>query len=165
MNELEPPDSHLVSAASGWIDLGLPEEAERELAQLSPEANLHPQTLAVQWDLFAHLARWEAALAVASRLLEADRNRPTGWINRSYALHGLRRTAEAREALLPAVPLFPSVGVIPYNLACYACQLGKLDEARRWLKQAMIVDGREIVLDRARTDDDLLPLAPELNSI
>ncbi len=27
-------------------------------------------------------------------------DRPVGWINRSYALHELRRTAEAHEALL-----------------------------------------------------------------
>lgn len=165
MNALEPPDSHLVNAASGWIELGLPAEAERELAQVDPTQLQHPQVLMVLWELYVHQERWEAALVVASKLLESDQSRPTGWINRSYALHGLRRTAEAHAALLPAEKLFPSVGVIPYNLACYACQLGDLPAARTWLRKAMKIDGRAVVLERARTDEDLLPLVPELGGI
>jgi Flp pilus assembly protein TadD len=165
MRELQPPDTHLISAAAGWLELGLPEEARRELDRLSPEARPHPEVLAVEWDLHARAGRWQEALEIATQLLEADRARPAGWINRSYALHELRRTAEARDALLPALPLFPAVGVIPYNLACYACQLGKLEEARSWLRKAMELDGRDTVVSRARRDSDLTPLLPELNHL
>ncbi len=165
MSALEPPDSHHLNAAAGWLELGLPEEAQAELNRLTPGARQLPEALAVEWDLHARGACWERALDVASRLLACDRSKPAGWINRSYALHELRRTAEARDFLLPAVTLFPAIGVIPYNLACYTCQLGELDDARRWLRHAMEVDGRECVLGRARTDADLTPLRGELDRI
>lgn len=143
----------------------MPEEARGELALLSETARRHPEVLAVEWDLHARGREWDKALEVASQLLAADSSRPAGWINRSYALHELRRTGEARQALLPALPLFPSVGVIPYNLACYACQLGELEEARRWLRQAMQLDGRDTVITRARLDPDLKPLLGELDHL
>lgn len=165
MKDLQPPDSHLLNAASGWLGLGLPREAAAELEQLSPSARAHPDVLTVEWELLARGGRWPEALEIASRLLAADLNRPTGWINRSYALHELRRTDEAHESLLAAYSRFPEVGVIPYNLACYACQMGRLDEARKWLREAMVRDGREIVIGRARDDHDLLPLRDELERI
>ncbi len=162
---LQPPDHFHVTAAGGWLELGLPEEARRELAQLSPDARAHPETLVIEWDLSALERRWHDALGIASRLIEIDRTRPVGWINRSYALHELQRTTEARESLLPALPLFPEMGLIPYNLACYACQLGRLDEARQWLRQAMALDGRDTIIVRARMDPDLHPLRSELDLI
>lgn len=165
MQPLEPPDLHFASAAAGWLELGVVAEARVELDRLSPAARLHPEVLAVDWELCAREGRWSDALETASRLLEVDLDRPVGWINRSYALHELRRTAEAHEALLAALARFPTLGVIPYNLACYACQLGHLDEARGWLRQAFERDGRDAVLERARLDADLAPLHAELDQI
>jgi tetratricopeptide (TPR) repeat protein len=162
---LEPPDLHFASAAAGWLELGVLDEARLELGRLSAPARLHPEVLAVEWELGARQGRWADALETASRLLEIDGDRPVGWINRSYALHELRRTAEAREALLPALPRFPTLGVIPYNLACYACQLGQLEEARGWLRQAIARDGRGPILECARRDADLAPLHGELDRL
>jgi tetratricopeptide (TPR) repeat protein len=165
MPDIEPPDSHHLNAAIGWLELGLPRDAWEEIARLSTALRAHPETLAVEWELYARERRWPEALDVASRLQEADDARPTGWINRAFALHELRRTAEARDALLPAVGRFPALGVIPYNLACYACQLGQFEEARGWLRQAMKIDGRDVVISRARSDTDLRPLLGEIDQI
>lgn len=165
MRDLEPPDTHFLSAAIGWIEFGLPTEAHGELARLSRRARRHTDVLAVEWELCAYEDRWEDAYQVASRIVELDGSRSIGWIHRSYALHALRRTAEASVALLPAVALFPSNGTIAYNLACYACQLDRLPEAREWLRQSMALEGRDTVLSRARNDEDLLPLVPELESL
>lgn len=165
MSELDLSDARRIEAASGWIGLGLPQDARAELDQLSPNARQHPKALAVEWELCATQYHWEEALSIATRLLDADRTHPSGWVNRSFALHELRRTAEARETLLDALPLFPTLGVIPYNLACYACQLGDLTEARTWLRKAMHVEGRDLVLRRARRDPDLTPLRHELDAI
>lgn len=165
MRDLEPPDSHFLNAARGWLGLGLPNEAGAELERISPDARHHPAVLTVDWERLAHLRDWNAALSVADRLLAIDNSLPAGWINRSYALHELRRTREARTALLAALPRFPSVGVIPYNLACYACHLGDLPEARNWLRQAMAIEGREVILERARVDSDLDPIRHELSRL
>lgn len=53
---------------------------------------------------------------------------------------------------------FPDQWLIPYNLACYACQLGRLDEAREWFRRALTMgDGKAIKLE-ALNDPDLAPL-------
>jgi hypothetical protein len=71
----------------------------------------------------------------------------------------------AWDALLPAFEKFPGEPIIPYNLACYACQMGKLDDARLWLDRAMkIADKREIKL-MALNDEDLKPLRAEIEKL
>jgi tetratricopeptide (TPR) repeat protein len=51
--------------------------------------------------------------------------------------HGLSQTT--RE-LLNAEPKFPKQAVIKYNLACYFCQLGDLESAKKYLKRAFEID-------------------------
>jgi hypothetical protein len=50
------------------------------------------------------------------------------WIHQAYALRrmtggGIKAAWDAR---LPAADRFPSQPMIAFNLACYACQLGRL---------------------------------------
>lgn len=75
----------------------------------------------------------------------------------------------AWDALLPAAEKFPDVHVIPFNLACYACQMGRLPEARDWLKRALEIAGKarnqKRVRLRALDEPDLEPLWKELGSI
>jgi hypothetical protein len=44
------------------------------------------------------------------------------------------------EILLGAEAKFPREGAIPYNLACYYCQLGEIEKAKRYLKNAFEID-------------------------
>ena len=81
-----------------------------------------------------------------------------GWLHRSVALHELKRTREARDQLLPAVPLFPDSGAIRYDLACYECQLGHLPEAKGWLEKAFAIDHTNSLKRQALNDPDLEPL-------
>ena len=46
----------------------------------------------------------------------------------------------AMEILLNAVVKFPKEASIPYNLACYHCQLGEIENAKRYLKRAFEID-------------------------
>jgi tetratricopeptide (TPR) repeat protein len=63
-----------------------------------------------------------------------------GCDQRSIALYRLKKTQEALDQLLPAAKRFPKVWSIPYNLACYCAQLGRLDECQEWFKKAMAID-------------------------
>src|SRR6266516_2794410 len=100
MQSLGPPDTHFLSAAVGWCELGSVAEAK------------------AAWDV-----------------------------------------------LLPAVETFPEEPIIAYNLSCYACQLGRLDQARQWLQRAVKVAGKEKIKFMALNDDDLSPLWEEIEKL
>jgi tetratricopeptide (TPR) repeat protein len=105
----------------------------------------------------AHGKKWDACVDVAEAIITLDPDRSSAWIQRSFALHELKRTQEAFDQLLPVADRFPEVWMIPYNLACYCAQLGRLDESREWLRKAMAVE--EDAVKRAAIDDpDLKPL-------
>lgn len=152
----------------GWLALGDVAEARGEFDQILPENRQHPHVMSVEWHLLSREQRWEEALTVAEAHLAAYADDANAWIQRSYALHEMKRTAEAYRNLLPAFPKFPDESTIPYNLACYCCQLGNLNEARTWLKKAFATeegdDLREQRRKMAMADPDLQPLWGEIGS-
>ena len=81
-----------------------------------------------------------------------------GHLRLAFALHELKRTREALDTLLPVADKFPTLWVIPYNLACYYCQLGQLPEARDYLAQAFKLGGKKAIQPQALEDPDLAPL-------
>ena len=163
MDKLQPPDLHFVNAARGWLELGDASEGRKELDHVSLARKTHPEVLELRWELCAKEKDWAGALAAARQLVVLHPKRCSGWIHRAYTLHEMKHTQEAWNALRPALERFPKVTTIPYNLACYACQLGRMDEARSWLKKAIEVGQRQDVVQLALTDPDLKPLWPELH--
>jgi Flp pilus assembly protein TadD len=81
---------------------------------------------------------------------------PQWTISLAYATRRSRSIAEAEAILRAARARFPREAILPYNLACYASQLGRLDEARALLAEATALD--ESLKDLAAQDPDLLPL-------
>jgi len=166
MSPIEPPDAHCLNAATGWLMLGNAAEARTEFDQISPALRLHPEVLDFEWRLLATERQWLAAAEVGERLVQACPNDANAWVHRSYALHELGRTREAFDQLLPAAERFPKETIIPYNLACYLCQLGDLAAARDWLDQSLArgkgAQQKLLRLHAAMEDLDLKPLWPEL---
>ena len=165
MSTLSYPDKHLVEAALGWLDLHTAAEARAELLQVSPANACHPEVLEVWWRVHAAEQHWDEALRVAEMELQTAPDRMSGWVDRSYSLHELRRTQEAREALLPAVKKFPKASLIPYNLACYVCQLGDPAEAHQWLRKAIARGERDEIKQLALNDPDLAALREEIEKL
>lgn len=167
MQQLEPPDSHYLNAAIGWLGLGRRGDAKAELELISAENQRHPDVLEARWEICVEERQWDAALDVARKLLQRAPNRPSGWLHHAYAL---RRAAEggltkAWEALKPAAEKFPKEALIPFNLSCYACQMQQLDEARVWLKRAVQIGGKARIKQQALTDPDLQPLWEEIRQL
>ncbi|MFM1770589.1 MAG: hypothetical protein RJA22_3118 [Verrucomicrobiota bacterium] len=163
--ELPPPDVHHLRAALGWLELGNHVEAGEELARISPDHLAHPDVLELRWMVCAEGKSWAAAADVARALVDAAPDRVSGWVHRAYAER--RRPGgglpQAEAALLPALALFPKESIVPYNLACYAAQLGRLEQAWERLQRAMETEGnRETIRQRALADADLESLWPRL---
>ncbi len=164
VQSLEPPDTHFLSSALGWLGLGNLAEAKTELAQISPARQQHPEVLEVHWLLCAEDGRWDEGLQIARQLLHTVPDVPSGWLHQSYALRratggGLQ---QAFDALLPAFAKFPKEPTIPYNLSCYACQLHELDLARDWFQRALKIGDRDHIRQQALADEDLQPLWEEI---
>lgn len=165
MTELSHSDLHHLRAAEGWLELGNAREAQTELDCLSAAIQGRVEVLQVRWDILAKFKSWEECFMVAARIIELAPDEVLGWLHRSYALHELKRTAEARDLLLPAVKRFPKVETIAYNLACYECQLGDLGSARSWLHRAMKLHDPSELRSRALEDADLKPLWDEIRAL
>jgi len=162
MDPLPPPHIFHLNAAQGWLGLGNADEARAELEQVPATYAGHPEVLQVRWEILAAAKDWAAGLEVAAELIHVDPEEPSGWFHRSYCLHELRRTVEARDNLLRVVEKFPGIATIRYNLACYECQLGRLDHARIWLRKAFRLGRTADMKAQALEDRDLEALWPEL---
>jgi predicted Zn-dependent protease len=161
---LEYPELFSVQSAQGWLELGNFEESARELEKLGPELQHHPDVLEVRWEICARQKQWQAGAEVARDLIRLVPERHTGWIDLSYALHELQQTQEAWDNLFGVAGRFPKVPIISYNLACYACQLGKLWEAEQWLKRAFHIGDAKEMKEMALSDADLKPLRSKIKS-
>lgn len=153
------PEKHLAYAV-GFMDLGLHVEAAAELAQLPPEIRATPPALGLLMELAMAESKWNEVLPLAEALVGFDAKNERPWIAWAYALRELDRTAEAQEILLAGRRMIsrPSV-LVDYNLACYACLLGELDDARALLTEVFTRD--KSWRDMAREDPDLAALFPQ----
>ena len=167
MKPVGPPESHDLSAAIGWLGLGNVAEAKKELARIGGALQNHPDVLEVRWLICAEEKRWEEGLQVARALLHSAPERSSGWLHQAYALRRVPDggLAKAWEALIPAFDKFPKEAIIPFNLSCYACQMGQLDAARQWLHRAVRIGGKETIKRMALNDSDLEPLWPEIRKL
>ncbi len=151
-----PLETHL-SYALGYLQLGLVAAAREELAALPPETLTTPAVLAVRLEIAMADETWEEVITLAPDLVAHDATRERPWVAWAYALRERERIEEARETLLAGARLVTEPSpLVDYNLACYACLLGDLPEARRLLAGVVARDRswREV----ARTDSDLAPL-------
>jgi predicted Zn-dependent protease len=168
MNGLAPPDLMHLDAAEGWLGLGNAIEANVELEKIDPRMRAHPDVLEVRYEIYAMEGHWAACVDIASAILEMEPKSSFGWIRRSFALHELKRTAEARENLLPAAHHFPEEITIRYNLACYECVLGNMGPARLRLAEAFRLAQNQDCFDQWRLlaldDKDLEPLWGQLGA-
>jgi tetratricopeptide (TPR) repeat protein len=163
--ELEPADKFILDAAGGWLMLGNAAEAKLELEKISAKAARSPEALMLAWDIQAQAHDWQAAVKTGQSLIQQAPESPEGYIKLAYALHELKRTREAWDTLAPVGERFGENWLIPYNLACYACQLGRADEALKLLRRALRHGDREQIQSMALNDGDLQPIRPQIEKL
>lgn len=166
MSEAFPGNSqweHVIRAAQGWYELGLSDDAEKELASLPPVLQLAPEVLKLRFHVARARKRFDDALVMASSLIDVAEGEMWGWLYRSQALHWLGRTGESFDLLLPVRKNWPKAFEIPYDLACYCAQSERVEEARSWFTKAMsLTKNQAAVKSMALNDPDLQPLWVEI---
>ena len=153
---LEPENQRLLTAAQGFLELGLPLDAHDEIESMDAEVRHVPEVLEVRVEIYRALKKWELMQTVAKKLTEAepaDSRWPLAW---AYATRRAESLDAARFILIAAWELHEKEPLIPYNLACYLCQIGKPEIAKDVIRHAFDLDPKMRLA--ALGDEDLRPL-------
>src|SRR6266487_951989 len=77
---------------------------------------------------------------IAKRLADFQPDDIQWTISLAYATRRVNSIQGAKEVLLNAERKFPKEAVIKYNLVCYFCQAGDIQNAKKYLKKAFEID-------------------------
>ena len=155
------PDVHYWEAAQGWTGLRNAKEAYAELEKIRPELQEHPFVRSAWLDALILDDEWAKARDTATRLTDEFPEDPGFLLHLAYATRRAEGGGmeQALKILNGALKKFPKEWMIPYNMACYLCQLERLDEAKLRLADALKIGGKGIRA-AALGDEDLMPLWP-----
>ncbi len=148
--------------ADGYLDLRMLEQAGKELSSV-PKAH-HHSTPYQELRLREAMERkeWHTACALAQTICDRLPDEPAFWVQLAYTTRRAIDIPTARSILKKAMRRFPNLAVIPYNLACYDCQLGNKEAASVLLGKAFQIDSGYRSL--AYEDEDLEPLWDSLEN-
>lgn len=142
-----------LESATGWLELGIADEALAELETLPYEAR--NQRAALELKLMAQMIAesWNSAADTARLLCLKAADEPLYFLRAAFCLHETGDTLAACNWLLRGPKTLFEMPVSHYNLACYLWTLGDASRARQHLKRAITMD--ESFLEEARHDRDL----------
>ena len=137
-----------------WLD------ANAELEKIDPEVRHVPEVLEVRVEIYRELEKWELMQTVAKKLTEVDPTDsrwPLAW---AYATRRAESLDAAKLILVEAWGVHKREPMIPFNIACYLCQMGKPEIAKGMLEVAFKLspEMRAAALD----DEDLKPMWDEI---
>jgi hypothetical protein len=143
-----------LQAATGWLELGIPDEALIELTMLPMD--VRTQREALELKLAAQMANqaWNSASDTARLLCLKATDEPVFFLRAAFCLHETGDTLAACNWLLRGPKTLFEMAIFHYNLACYLWTLGAAKRARSHLQQAITMD--ESFLAAAREDRDLV---------
>jgi tetratricopeptide (TPR) repeat protein len=145
-----------VLAFSGYLELGMLDDAETALEEIAPEDKNRNEVLGARVALYAAAKKWDMAAAVASHLVKVEPENAGWWINLAYSVRRIESVEKAEAILLRAQAIHPKDSLIAFHLACYASVTARIEEAKARLRHAIALDKRVRTL--AIADEDLRPL-------
>ena len=153
----------ILNAAHGYFELGMPIEAAAEIEKLPPELRADTQVLMLRHMIYKLAESWKLAAEVGREITSREPKSPEWWLHYAYAVRRSEGFAAAKNALLEAERILPDEGSVHFDLACYSCLLGELDEAKRRISTAIHFDST--YKSKALDDVDLEPLWENIASI
>ena len=145
-----------VLASSGYLELGMFDDAALALEAIAPEDKIRIEGLGARLNLYMATKKWRMAAAVAGHLVKIAPENAPWWISMAYAVRRSETIEKAEAILLQARELHPRNVIIMLNLASYASVTGRTEEAKVRLRHAIDLDKdvRRLALDV----EDLRPL-------
>lgn len=165
MKSLPQTDALHLQAAEGWLELGNHLEANEELEKIPARNRVHPDFLDMRWRIYAAAKHWEMCLEIAEALTDIAPNRMSGWLHLASTLHSMDQSEDACQCLVDSVDLFSDNALFLYNIACYSCQAGLLQDAVIWLEEVFKFDEKGELKKLALQDPMLEPLWKRIGEV
>ncbi|GEM_PF-936024 len=151
-------DSLILEWARECLKAGRSLEAGMKLERISPELRKHPEVLKLRFEIYKQEKRWHAALDAAQDYSEMVPTDVAGWLDQAVCLHEMKLSQRALNMLLKVVDRFPNNAMIPYYIALFTTELGRLEQARKWLFQALQIGNKPKLITHALNEPDMEPL-------
>ena len=152
-----------LKASIGYLELGMLEEAAGELESLQPEIKNITAVLCVRLEIYRVARNWSLMEVVARELWKRHQDEAVYWNDLAWVVRRKDSIEAAQIILLEALEKFPNDAMTTYNLGCYACLLGDMDNAKKFVGDAIKLDSKYKLM--ALDDEDLMTLWDSLASL
>lgn len=156
---MTPDTAATCQRALGFLELGMTEDAWNEMSELPAAHDEHSPVRQLRVEILGRMGRWGDAAALCLPMLEKEPGEIFWWIQGAYAQRRAHSIEAADAILRGALAHHPPEGIVLYNLACYACVQGRMEEAKDFLNRTIHTDPEHIIA-MALKDEDLIPLRP-----
>jgi predicted Zn-dependent protease len=154
--ESEGQVASIVTAAIGFCELGMWQDAWDELDTLPPEQRARPDALRIRLEIFTALERWDLAAILAEGMIERGETSRTTWLQGGKAIRASRGPEAAKAFLLRGTEHLRRDGGFHYAMAQIDYQLGDMDATKFRLSLAFSLDPKLKAV--AMGDADLYPI-------
>ncbi len=146
-----------LTAAQGYLDLGMFLEANEELEEIDADVRHLSEVLEVRLGIYEHLERWELLQTVAKTLVSRDDRNQRAFLAWAKAERRQGRDDDARAVLFAGIAANSGrSGELWLALACLECEVGNLERAKDALCKA--IDADRTLRLRALNETALAPL-------
>jgi tetratricopeptide (TPR) repeat protein len=137
---LDTLEQRYLTAALGYLELGMGLEADAELERIDPFCRHLPEVLVVRIQVYRHLKKWELMETVAKRLAHSNQDCIEWTVLWAEAAQHRRGWEAAKTIFKEAVLRHPKSGILHLHLARCECQLGDLEAAKICISCAVALD-------------------------
>ncbi|MGB9277923.1 MAG: hypothetical protein WCC08_22100, partial [Terrimicrobiaceae bacterium] len=106
-NSLKADWQRHVLASSGYLELGMFDDAAMVLEEIAPEDKTRNEVLGARVGIYMAARKWDMAAAVASHLVKVEPQNAAWWISLAYALRRTESVEKAEAILLQAQAIHP----------------------------------------------------------
>ena len=148
----------LMDAASGYLDLEMPDHALRELNQIEDQieepGDSRFDLLQLQGEAFRQKEQYDEALQVFQKSLQENPDALTVLLGMAWCYKRIDKLPRAIETMQQAYRAFPKEAIVLYNLSCYFALAGDKVQTLSWLGRALRLekDLRHLIADESDFD-------------
>ncbi|NQU19658.1 MAG: tetratricopeptide repeat protein [Candidatus Nealsonbacteria bacterium] len=149
----------------GYLELGMPEQAQAALARLGDPTGFDPHLLYLWGEALRAMERYDEALLPLGQAADAMRDDVHVRLAMAWCYKRIGRIDRAIGALEQALAVEPGDALLRYNLACYWSLAGDLEQALYYLSDALAIEPRYLGMIDDEPDFDPIRSDPDFRTL